>query len=166
MSLTLILIRHAKSGWDDAALDDHKRTLTDRGRRDARRIGTWLAAQRCIPDLILSSDATRTGQTVTGILETLGQSTPVKFTPALYHAGPATLLAQIAQQTASTLALCAHNPGIGELAARLVTTAPMHPRFQDYPTAATTLIRFDAAHWRDIRKGTCVDFTIPRDLNG
>ena len=90
----------------------------------------------------------------------------VKFTPALYHAGPATLLAQIAQQTASTLALCAHNPGIGELAARLVTTAPTHPRFQDYPTAAMTLIRFDAARWRDIRKGTCVDFTIPRDLNG
>ena len=165
MSLTLILIRHAKSGWDNAALDDHERTLTDRGQRDARRIGTWLAAQGHIPDLILSSDATRTGQTVAGILETLGQTAPAQYTPALYHAGPATLLAQIAQQTVSTLALCAHNPGIGELAAQLVKTPPAHPRFRDYPTAATIVIRFDAAHWRDIRTGTCVDFTIPRNLN-
>lgn len=165
MSLTLILIRHAKSGWDDPTLDDHDRTLTDRGQRDARRIGAWLAAEGYIPDLILSSDATRTGQTVAGLLETLGQRPPVDYTHALYHAGPSAMLALIGRQTVPTLALCAHNPGIGELAERLVATPPAHPRFADYPTAATTVIRFDATQWRDIRTGDCVAFTIPRDLN-
>ena len=44
MTLTLILIRHAKSDWGDAGLDDHDRPLNARGIEDAPRVGTWLEA--------------------------------------------------------------------------------------------------------------------------
>ena len=39
---TLLILRHAKSSWDDPALDDHERPLNKRGRRDAPRIGKLL----------------------------------------------------------------------------------------------------------------------------
>jgi len=38
----LLLLRHAKSSWDDPALPDHDRPLTERGKKDAKRIGQLL----------------------------------------------------------------------------------------------------------------------------
>ena len=43
--MRLILIRHAKSNWDDPFQDDHARMLNKRGRDAARAIGTWLQAK-------------------------------------------------------------------------------------------------------------------------
>ena len=40
--MRLILIRHAKSSWDDSFQDDHAHILNKRGRDAARAIGTWL----------------------------------------------------------------------------------------------------------------------------
>lgn len=165
MTLTLILLRHAKSGWDDPTLSDHDRPLNPRGRHAAPAIGRWLAAQGHLPDLILCSDAVRTMQTIDLLLTGAGADVPVRHLPQLYNASPDTLLRQIHKQTdAATLLVCAHNPGIGELAHRLVQAAPGHPRFADYPTAATTVITFDAATWAQIQTGTCTAFVSPADI--
>ncbi len=164
MPLTLILMRHAKSGWDDPTLRDHARTLTERGRRNAKSVGSWLGQEGHIPDLILCSDATRTGQTVQGILEGLGQQTGTQYLPGLYNASPDTILRFIHKQSAQTLLVCAHNPGIGSLAHRLVSMPPTHDRFDDYPTAATTVIRFESDSWASIRTGNCLSFIVPSDL--
>ena len=70
--LTLITMRHAKSGWDDPGAEDRDRPLSDRGRRDAPRIGQWLHNAAPLPDLILCSSAQRTletAQAVTGQLD-------------------------------------------------------------------------------------------------
>ena len=56
---TLFLIRHAKSSWEDTALADKDRPLSDRGRRDAPKMGKRLAKRDVKPDLILSSPARR-----------------------------------------------------------------------------------------------------------
>ena len=56
---TLILVRHAKSSWDDSALPDKDRPLGDRGKRDAPKMGKRLAKRDVKPDLILSSPARR-----------------------------------------------------------------------------------------------------------
>jgi phosphohistidine phosphatase len=75
-----------------------------------------------------------------------------------------TILRLIKRQSAKTVLICAHNPGIGFAAQQLALTPPQHQRFDDYPTAATTVMRFDAADWSDIRQGTVTDFVIPADL--
>jgi phosphohistidine phosphatase len=49
-------------------------------------------------------------------------------------------------------------------AARFVTYALDHRRFDDYPTCATTVIDFDDADWLKPGKGTATDFVVPRDL--
>ena len=166
MTLTLILLRHAKSGWDDPSLADHDRTLTDRGERASRAIGGWLRAANLLPDLILTSDAARTRATVAGLCEGMADHPTVTPLPSLYHAAPYAILAQIAKvRDARRLLVCGHNPGIGELAQRMVIMPPDHPRFADYPTAATTVIACEAADWSALRPGRCLDFVTPADLS-
>ena len=165
MTLTLILMRHAKSGWDDPALPDHARTLTARGQTAARRMGRWLRDEGHVPDLILCSDATRTRQTVEGLQDTLGGDPDVRHLRALYHASAEAILREVRQVgDVQTVLACGHNPGIGELAYRLVVAAPQHPRFADYPTAATTVIACDVETWSQIGTGICTAFVTPADL--
>ncbi|KQI67093.1 hypothetical protein AN189_17225 [Loktanella sp. 3ANDIMAR09] len=161
MTSKLILIRHGKSGWDDDALDDYDRTLTDRGRTDAAAIGAWLRAQGHAPDVILCSSAQRTRETATA-LDLPGTLTLVD---ALYLASSDQLLRHIAKQTAATIAVIAHNPGIGDLATRLAHQPPTDPRFGSYPTSATTVLTFDAPDWSSITTGICTAFVTPRSLN-
>ena len=160
--MRLILIRHAKSGWDDPFADDHARTLTERGVNAATAIGRWLNASHYIPDVVLCSDAARTIETSELILNSFDPRLPIKFDKTLYHASPDTLLELANSQTVTTVAMIAHNPGIGMLANALVSKKPRHHRFSDYPTCATTVIDF--ADRVELGRGQLVDFTVPRDL--
>nr|XP_043637008.1 uncharacterized protein At3g52155, chloroplastic [Erigeron canadensis] len=60
----LILLRHAKSSWEDRSLKDHDRPLSKAGETDAIQVAYKLQQLGWIPELILSSDATRTRQTL------------------------------------------------------------------------------------------------------
>lgn len=166
MTLTLLLIRHAKSSWANTGQDDHARPLNARGRGDAPRVGTWLAARGHLPDLVLCSDAARTRETLALILPALPRAPQVSFRAALYHAAPQTMLDVLHGVSGDCVAMIGHNPGIGALAAGLLAIAPDHPRFSDYPTAATAVIGFEVSAWSAVQPhtGTLLDFTIPHDL--
>ena len=168
MPLRLILIRHAKSSWDDPFADDHARVLNSRGQKAALAIGDWLADKGYVPEIVICSDAARTVETAERILQKLQPEPKFLTSGRVYHASPDTILDVVQKQTAQTVAVIGHNPGIGMLANGLVKTAPKHHRFSDYPTCATTVIDFDIGSWRDIkpRTGICADFTVPRDLIG
>ncbi|KAM7501091.1 hypothetical protein LguiA_025505 [Lonicera macranthoides] len=60
----LILLRHAKSSWEDRSLRDHDRPLSKAGRADATKVSHKLQRLGWIPELILSSDAVRTRETL------------------------------------------------------------------------------------------------------
>lgn len=162
--MRLILIRHAKSSWDDPFQDDHARVLNKRGRDAARAIGTWLQAKEHEPDHVLVSDAARTVETAELILPCLNGDPSVDYLPALYHASPDTVLDLTQRYTSGCVAIIAHNPGIGMLARAVSVKAPDHRRFDDYPTCATTVIDFNGPV--SIRSGVVVDFVVPRDLIG
>ena len=61
---TLLLMRHAKSSWDNPGLRDFDRPLNERGLKAAPLMGRYLRAQGIAPDLIVSSPAQRAQQTV------------------------------------------------------------------------------------------------------
>ncbi len=162
MSKTLILMRHAKSSWDNFSCPDHERSLNGRGQRSAIALGDWLRDQGRIPDEILCSSSRRTTETC-GLLK-LGIEP--HLTHDLYLAGSATMFKTLQGASGATVLMLGHNPGIAELAEALVVAPPGHPRFHDYPTGATLVAQFDIADWADIEFGTAkvLNFVIPREL--
>ncbi|NKX45376.1 SixA phosphatase family protein [Roseicyclus persicicus] len=166
MTLTLILTRHAKSGWDDPALDDHDRPLNARGQADAPRIGGWLRSKGYLPDRALVSSARRTQETWERLSPELGRPVPMTVVPALYHAEAGEILGQLRRAEGRTVMVIGHNPGIGEFAHRIVEDPAEHPRFLDYPTCATLVAEFPGETWGDVDwwSGRVVDFVVPRDL--
>ncbi|GAA6208740.1 histidine phosphatase family protein [Cognatishimia sp. WU-CL00825] len=161
MTKHLILMRHAKSSWEHVGRD-FDRPLNTRGQMAAPAIGDWLRTQGYLPDAILSSSAKRTRETCDG----LGFDVPMRFERRLYLADPDTMLAELKAETANTVLLLGHNPGIAELADQLVATRPDHSRFYDYPTCATTVIDFEISDWAALKPGSgkIRDFIVPKDL--
>lgn len=162
MTLRLILMRHAKSSWDDPRQADHDRPLNKRGRRSADALGDWLRDKGYLPDQALSSSSARTQET----FERLRVNCPVHYQSSLYHAGPAAMMDALQQAQGQTVLMLGHNPGIAEFAARLVTHSPDHNRFHDFPTCATLVADFSTSAWSGIRFGFAnpIEFVIPREL--
>lgn len=166
MTLRLILIRHAKSSWDDPLLDDHDRTLNERGRKSAHTVGKWLAEKHYLPDVVLCSTARRTVETWKILSSHLGNDAAVEICSALYLASAHQMLTSLSKRHEATVLMLGHNPGTGSLAAGLVSRRPAHAQFSKYPTAATSIFEFNVSNWNAVTPGSgeLVDFVVPRDL--
>lgn len=116
MERTLLILRHAKSGWASGHTD-HQRPLDERGRRAAPEVGAMLSRMGWLPDLILSSDAERTRETVERMLGENDLVVSTLFLSALYLPRPDDMLRCLAGVPASvrTVMLVSHNPGCEEL---------------------------------------------------
>src|SRR5688572_28494879 len=90
---TLLVLRHAKSSWDDPALDDHERPLNARGEKDAPRIGRLARDEGLAPELIVSSDAVRARLTAGAMADATGGR--ILLDPRLYHASATDILAAL-----------------------------------------------------------------------
>jgi phosphohistidine phosphatase len=117
----LLLLRHAKSSWDDPAQSDHARPLNGAGRHAAAAIRTAMRSLGLVPDVVLVSSARRTLQT----LEALGpwDETPIiEPMNGLYLASAPQILrlVQGISPTVRSLMVVGHNPGLHDLAMSLV----------------------------------------------
>lgn len=170
---TLLILRHAKSSWNDHDLDDHDRPLSARGRRAAPVMGRWLAGQGLRPDRVLCSDAVRTRQTWSRVAPELDGQPEVVVDSELYLAGARTLLERIraTPDPVGTLLVIGHNPGLHDLALMLAGEAH-RPRARarleaKLPTAGLVVLKSDLPRWATLERGGCtlVDFVIPRSLD-
>lgn len=162
MTKTLILMRHAKSDWDDPMMPDIERPLNKRGRAAAPLMGDWISAQGLSPDLALCSSANRTAET----WALMGLEADIRFEKRLYHATADTMLGVLHEAAGGTVMMIGHNPGISDFAERIVDTRPEHPDFWRYPTAATLIATFEISDWTKARFGQAKaqTFIVPRDL--
>lgn len=165
----LIVMRHAKSSWADTGMDDFDRPLNARGKRSAVLMGKWLIQKKmCTPEHAIVSPARRTLQTWNEITQIIGRI-PTDETSDLYLADRSTLLNAVANApSVEAVLILAHQPGIGEFAARLLAQSPSTPEFDRYPTAATAVIDFEASSWKEVTWGTgrLAEFAVPRQLEG
>lgn len=159
---TLFLLRHAKSSWANPELPDHDRALNKRGQRACRLMGDWLGARADAPQVALVSDARRALQT----FERLELAVPMEVHAPLYLAAPADILRVLSTAEAQRVMVVGHNPGMAELAAKLVQTAPKHERFDQFPTTALLVLSFDVDRWDQIEpgQGKLLAFVTPHDL--
>jgi len=168
---TLFLLRHAKSSWDDPDLGDYDRPLAHRGRKAAAAMGVAMAERGWLPDLALVSPALRARDTWERLAAELPAPVETRFETAIYMASPDDLLGLLraAPETARTVLLVGHNPGLEDCAGLLAgpgSDPEARSRLAEkFPTAA--LARFDIPPGpTGLQPGgaALTDFLRPRDL--
>jgi phosphohistidine phosphatase len=160
---TLLVLRHAKSSWNDPELDDHERPLNERGRRDGPRMGQLVREYGLIPDILISSDAVRARLTAEAVAEAARYAGEILLDPRLYMASPADILSLLrtVRDNAETVMIIGHNPGLEELVRQLTG------EWQDLPTAALAHIVLEIDQWRDLKlstRGTLLGHWRPKEL--
>lgn len=143
---TLTLVRHAKSSWQDSRLKDRDRPLSQRGERDAPKMGKRLVNTGVRPSLMLSSPAVRAWSTARTIADVLGY--PAEFLQReddLYLASLDQLLDVVARQEPGfmNMMLFGHNPGLTDFADYLCPGLT-----HNVPTAGIVCVEFDNEDWR------------------
>ncbi len=158
----LLLLRHAKAERDSPSGSDRDRPLAARGRNDATELGAWLVRhQSLLPDLVLISTAVRTRETWDIVRRQFSDETaqgPAEHLPELYGAGPAQLLAIIRSvgPDPERLMIVGHNPGLHDLALRLIGGGDAAGRAalaDNLPTSALAVIDFAVENWDSIAFG-------------
>ena len=143
MTRELLLLRHGKSDWS-ADVDDFHRPLKDRGKRGAQRIGVWLAQQKMVPDLIITSPAERALVTAQKACKAMGYGdTGIQRDQRIYEAVVDDLLAVLGDcpQDAGRVMLVGHNPGMEDLLVWLASATPAPDDGKLLPTATLARLR-------------------------
>jgi phosphohistidine phosphatase len=169
MTKTLILFRHAKSSWTDN-VEDHERSLAERGRRVAPAMAKWLAGKGLKPTLALVSTARRTQETWSLAAPELGRVTK-RDVGEIYEAPAERILDAIhaVEPSVASLLILGHNPGMEDLARLMMAGdggkagAEMRKKF---PTAGIAVLSLPIADWTEVRWhiATLADFATPKSL--
>jgi phosphohistidine phosphatase len=172
--LTLTLLRHAKSSWDDPELGDFDRPLAPRGETAAPRIGAAMVAAKLKPDLVVCSSALRTRQTLALVMvEFAKPMRDIVYEDDIYLATASSLLTRLrtVKRQATHIMLVGHNPGLHALALELVGDGrrkQIVAMARKFPTGGLAVIDFeDAESWTDVRAagGALRLFVTPRALD-
>ncbi len=168
---TLLLMRHAKSSWDQPELADLDRPLAPRGREAAALVARYLALHGLVPDLVLCSHALRVRETWRLMAPVLGEGLASKTLRGLYEGAPGRLLEALRRvdDQVRTLMLIGHNPALGGLAQSLAgagSKKALERLRTKFPTAALAVLAFDTGGWADLAAGggRLEDLVRPKDL--
>jgi phosphohistidine phosphatase len=164
----LLLLRHAKTERAKPGQHDRDRELTERGRADAPVIGSYMVRHRLIPDLVLVSPATRAEQTWALVAASFSMTVPAAKEKRIYNAVPETLIGLIhATRGGQSLLVVGHNPGLHDLAVRLIASGAVEARERindKLPTCGLVVIDFPLDDWSrlHINSGRLERFVTPR----
>ena len=145
MTKTLIIMRHAKSSWDNPGLADYDRPLNKRGLRDASRMAQWLSESELIPDQVIASAACRANQTASIVTNELALETDILETRDLYLSDYDAYLEQVSYlpNNVETVLVIGHNPTMESLVYLLSGESV------SMPTAAIAVIQLPIDTWSD-----------------
>ena len=159
---TIYLLRHAKSDWANADLNDYDRPLNKRGKNDAPEMGKKLKELYVIPELIISSPAKRTRQTIKKICEKINYPfNNIIFDESVYLSSLKNLITLVnaIDDNYKTVLLVGHNPGITMLNNYLT-----EDYIDNIPTCGFVEINMEIDHWNEIIQGVGIKkyFIYPR----
>jgi phosphohistidine phosphatase len=168
---SLLLLRHAKSSWDNPAAADFDRPLASRGKKSATVMGQYLIGAVGAPEVVLCSTAARARETWRRIAALAAAPIEARFLEELYMAAPERLLAILGRlpDEVDCVLVIGHNPGLEQLARLLCQDGDAESlarMTEKFPTAALAEIRLDIPRWWDIApgRGRLRRFVIPKDL--
>lgn len=160
---TLVIVRHAKSSWDDPSCSDFERTLNKRGERDAPYMAQITREKGIKADLIISSPANRALTTAKYFAKEQDiVDSNISQKELIYNSGFSEILRLLKKTDNSynTVMFFGHNPDITHLTSYLSGNS-----FDNIPTCGVTCIDFKKVDkWADIddQNGTMRFYIYPR----
>ena len=142
-----MIVRHAKSSWDNTDVGDFHRPLNDRGKRDAPAMAQRLVRTGVTIDRFVSSPARRALQTAQSFIHAFGgKDKEIRIIDELYHATPEIFREVVAalDEGDDSVALFSHNPGITGFVNSLTEM-----RVDNMPTCSVFAVKSDAAVWSE-----------------
>lgn len=160
---TLLILRHAKSSWDNPLLNDRDRPLNARGLKTAPLMGQLILHKKLLPDVILSSPAMRAIHTAKLIAQSAGYSKKIQTIAEFYPGNPSNYVETLSREKteSATIMIVGHNPGLELLLEHLTD------RKEHLPTGALAQIQLPIEHWSRLTlktKGLLVDVLRPKEV--
>lgn len=157
----LYLVRHAKSSWKTEGLSDMDRPLKGSGVRDAYSTAEWLQDQGDIPNLIVSSPATRALHTALIFGKNLGIAyNDIVIKEEIYHANTKTIFNIIRglHDQYESVMLFGHNPTLTDFVNKCI-----NHRIDNVPTTGVACLNFAVDSWSAIdKKAELLFFDYPK----
>ena len=153
MTKTLLILRHAKSSWNNEKIKDFDRPLKHRGEESAKLIGKVLVMEELVPQVILSSPAQRAKQTAELVAEESKFKGELKFVESYYMGEPddyITALKELPDEIERVM-IVGHNPGLEAFLQLL------DGKVDSLPTGSLAYLVLDIKHWADLTKSTAGD---------
>lgn len=152
---TLYLLRHAHS--PSGSVSDIERHLSVDGLAQAGALGRALKIRGVKFDLVYCSPATRTRETLAGVLESISTPT-IRHEKIIYDgsAGDVLSLIQHAPDPVKSLMIVGHNPTLHGLAAKLAMEKdpePMERLMMGYPPGSLSILECPVTSWSEIQPG-------------
>lgn len=147
----LLLIRHAKSSWDEPGLEDRERPLSKRGIEDIPIMAEVLKKYNVEIDKFFCSAALRAKMTLEILANMINiDSQKIIFDDEFYNATRRDLLNFLKQLDNEfvSIGLVGHNPGLTELAHFL-----LYDFNYELPTCALVYIELDINNWTELKSG-------------
>lgn len=145
---TLLLVRHAKSSWDLATLNDFDRSLNERGKKDAPVMAQRLLDRKIDINIFVSSPAKRAKKTAELFCSIYKKDKEqIIFVPALYHASLNTFFEVVTQlnDDYNCVAIFSHNPVITEFVNQLVENVTI----DNMPTCGVFAVKTSITKWKE-----------------
>ena len=146
---SLLILRHAKSSWKHPELPDYDRPLNKRGKNDAPQMGRLIRKEKLIPDIILSSPATRAYATAKAVAKACDYNGQIILSRSLYDAAdPKVYLKAIGNldDKHTRVLIVGHNPTIEELLE--ILTGELHIM----ATCSLAALNLQIDRWSDIEE--------------
>ncbi len=145
---TLYLMRHAKSSWKHAELNDLERPLLEKGLKRTRLIIDFLKSNNVDIELIICSHATRSLETARIIAHAFGISNDnFRVEKAVYMADAESLTDQLYDLPSGVdkVMIVGHNPAITNLANNF-----LKEKIDYLPTSGVIAIAFSTDRWEEL----------------
>jgi len=168
----LILLRHSKAGQTNKKiLDDHERTLTDKGKDLCENIASYMKSNNYNPDLIISSSSVRTVETSELIIKNADLTGRLIVEQKLYlaHQNELFKTVQTIDESIETAMIVAHNPGIQNFSIELSGSGDkkiFRKMRGSFPPASMAIFEINEDYWfnTSTQSGHLLDFTTNKSL--
>ena len=160
---TIYFIRHAKAGWNQPDSRDFERSLSKRGKKDLKTIGSYLKLKNINPELILSSCALRAQETADALAKSVDFVGAKYYLEELYLSSLEEMqdIVMVQDSSINSMFMIGHNPQLHELVNELVDE-----HINKFPTLGIVSISFDISDWSEIVnvKGKINFFIFPKQF--